>query len=187
MASTALRDGFEEILWIDSDIEFAPEDVFRLRAHEVPIACGIYPKKGRRELACHVLPGTTSLKFGIHEDGLVEVLYVGTGFLHIRREVFDVIQRDLSLPICDEQFGAPNVPFFMPMVVNTQKGDWYLGEDYAFCERARRCGFKVMADTRIRLRHVGKYGYTWEDVGSELPRYGSYRLELNVDGASESE
>jgi GT2 family glycosyltransferase len=45
------------------------------------------------------------------------------------------------------------------MVHMSETGPWYLAEDYAFCERARQCGFKIMADTTIRLWHIGEYAY----------------------------
>jgi hypothetical protein len=35
----------------------------------------------------------------------------------------------------------------------------YLTEDYA-SERARRCGYRLVADTTIRLQHIGAYGYS---------------------------
>ena len=57
MATDALIDGYEETLWIDSDIDFHPDAVDRLRSHGLPIACGIYPQKGRRALASHIMPG----------------------------------------------------------------------------------------------------------------------------------
>lgn len=53
MATDALADGFDETMWIDADIGFDPDDVERLRGHGLPIVCGIYPKKGKRALACH--------------------------------------------------------------------------------------------------------------------------------------
>ena len=31
------------------------------------------------------------------------------------------------------------------------------GEDLSFCWRARQCGYKIMADPRIQLGHVGHY------------------------------
>ena len=52
MATDALADGFDELLWIDSDIEFAADDVARLRAYGEPVVCGLYAKKGWREFAC---------------------------------------------------------------------------------------------------------------------------------------
>ena len=70
------------------------------------------------------------------------------------------------------------VPFFQPIIVDTEKGPWYLAEDYSFCERARRCGFKIMADTRVRLWHVGSYKYSWEDAGIDRERFGDFTLNL---------
>src|SRR6187401_2889186 len=58
MATDALAEGFEETIWIDSDIGFSADDVERLREAKKPIVCGIYPQKGRRALACHLMPGT---------------------------------------------------------------------------------------------------------------------------------
>lgn len=55
---------------------------------------------------------------------------------------------------------------------------WYLAEDFAFCERARQCGYQVMADTSIRLLHFGSYGYTWEDAGADPQRFGTFHFHL---------
>src|SRR5689334_13628737 len=74
IVSDALAEGFEETMWIDSDIGFSPDDVEKLRSHNLPIVSAIYPKKGRRELASHVLPGTKEIVFG-QGGGLIEILY----------------------------------------------------------------------------------------------------------------
>ncbi len=177
MATNALMDGANETMWIDSDVGFSPDDVDRLRSHNLPIVCGIYPKKGQRALSCHLLPETEHLKFG-DGGGLVEILYAAAGFLLVRREVYIEIQRQLGLEFCNERFGRPMVPFFQPMIVPTSEGDWYLAEDYAFCERARRCGFKIYADTTIRLRHYGVYGYSWEDAGNDTQRFATYNFRV---------
>ncbi len=177
MATDALIDGFDETMWIDSDVEFHPDAVGQLRAHGLPICCGVYPQKGRRALACHVLPGTPQMIFG-KAGGLNELLYAGAGFLHVRRHVYLTVQHRLGLPVTNERFGSPMVPFFQPMLHPIEDGTWYLAEDYAFCERARQCGFKVIADTTIRLWHVGSYTYGWEDSGLERERTGSFTLHL---------
>ena len=96
MATDALGDGFAETMWIDSDVGFEPDDIDKLRSHQQPIVCGIYPQKGRRVLACHVMPGTEKLIFG-EEGGLTEILYAGTGFLLVRRAAYEQIQQNLSL------------------------------------------------------------------------------------------
>jgi hypothetical protein len=218
MATDALAAGFAETMWIDADVGFSPDDIDRLRCLDLPLVCAIYPKKGKRELAVHVMPGTKQLVFG-QAGGLVELLYAATGFLLVRREVYETIQRELELPMCNLHFGKGMVPFFQPMVVqgageqagrqaggkdagdraalpdnevirNTRilpgpesplpipSSPWYLAEDFAFCERARQCGYKIWADTRVRLTHIGSYAYTWEEAGSDRQRFATYTYHL---------
>ena len=177
MATDALREGFQELMWIDSDVAFHPDDVERLRTHQLPFACGMYAKKSRREFACVFLPGTENVTFGAI-GGLTEILYAGFGFVHTRRHLYDEIQRQCELPECNTSFGSPMLPYFMPLAVPQGNGHWYLGEDYAFCERARRCGFKMMLDTKIRLWHVGSYSFGWEDAGGEKERFGTYTFHF---------
>lgn len=177
MATDVLMANFEETMWIDADIDFHPDAIDRLRSHNLPIVCGIYPQKGKRALACHILPGTPKMVFG-QGGGLVELKYGATGFLHVRREVYERIQHKLRLPLCNERFGSPMIPFFQPMLHECDDGHWYLAEDYAFCQRASECGFKIMADTTIRLWHVGSYAFGWEDAGMERERIGTFTLHF---------
>ncbi|HWC80868.1 MAG TPA: hypothetical protein VG756_12995, partial [Pseudonocardiaceae bacterium] len=179
MATDALADGFDELMWIDSDIAFEADSVEMLREHELPLVCGIYPKKGVRALACHVLPETDRIVFG-DGGGLMEILYAATGFLLTHREVYEKMAVHEQLPVCNQQFNHLIVPYFLPMVIpHGEEGQqWYLGEDFAFCERAKRSGFPIMADTRVRLDHVGKHNYSWEDAGSEKPRYATYNFNI---------
>jgi predicted O-methyltransferase YrrM len=177
MATDALAQGFEEMVWIDSDIVFDPNDVAKLRAHKLPIVCGLYPKKGPRQFACEFLPGTPGIRLG-KRGGLIEIRYCGFGFAHVRKSVYASIHQRLNLPICNQRFGVPLVPFFEPMSISEGSGKWSLSEDYAFCERARQAGVKIMADTSIRLWHVGPYKYGWEDAGGGLERFAEYNFRL---------
>jgi len=169
MATGALADRFDELMWIDSDIAFEADAVDQLRGHDLPVVAGIYPKKGVQAFALHLESGTAELVVG-EAGGLRDVRYVGAGFLLIQRMVFDDVQRHFGLPICNASFGLPSVPYFLPMVIAHEGGHWYLGEDYAFCERARQAGHKIVIDTTIRLGHVGKYTYGWEDAGQAISR-----------------
>jgi hypothetical protein len=173
LATQALSEGYDELMWIDSDIGFEPESVELLRGHEAPLIGGLYPKRGVADFACHFEAGTTELRVG-ETGGVLAVRYVGTGFLLTRRVVYEDIQRTFALPECNVRFGAPAVPYFLPMVIaEPEGGHWYLGEDFAFCERARTSGHKVLVDSRIRLGHIGKYVYGWEDAGGALTRVSS--------------
>jgi hypothetical protein len=178
LASNALDDGFDELLWIDSDIIFHHDDVEKLRAHEVPVACGIYAKKAKGEFACEFLPGTRQLVFG-KGGGLVEIRYAGCGFMLTRRAAYEQMRQRLGLPECNQRFGRPIVPYFLPMLVADGAGQWYLSEDYAFCERARQCGLRILADSSIRLAHIGSYPNTWEDVGRGKEQFASYTCNFN--------
>ena len=109
IATDALMDGFEETLWIDSDVGFHPDSVDQLRSHPHPIVAGVYPQKGKRALACHVMPGSPSIVFGKH-GGLVELLYAGTGFLLIRREVYLTIQQKAEIAGMQRTLRTPDVP-----------------------------------------------------------------------------
>ncbi len=181
LATNAMIQGFAETLWIDADIGFDPADVGRLRAHPLPIVAGMYPKKGLQELAGHVVPGTAAVKFGIH-GGLVPMNYLPTGFLLVRREVYLTMQAKLGLPVCNELFNSPHIPYFQPFVRSHEESQWYLGEDFSFCERAKACGYNLWMDTRIRLWHIGNYRYSWEDAGIAPQRYDDFTLNLKVDG-----
>jgi hypothetical protein len=64
MATDALEAGFDELLWVDADVVFDPKDVDHIRNLGEPLVAGLYPKKGKRVLAAHMLPGVKRLVFG---------------------------------------------------------------------------------------------------------------------------
>jgi hypothetical protein len=164
LATDILAKGFTETMWIDSDVRFNPDDVERLRAHNLPFVCGLYVRKVERRFTCTFPSGTRKITFG-PGGGLTEVEAVGMGFNLIRKDVFDKIRAQLALPACYEGTKEEVVPYFLSMVIKaSDNGFKYLFEDYSFCLRARVCGFKIMADTRIQLWHIGPYGYSWETL-----------------------
>ena len=175
LASEALADGFDEILWIDSDIGFNPDDIEKLRSHNLPIVSGTYAKKNGKEFSCAFQETGKPLQvhFGT-EGGLIEIQYAPFGFILTRREVFEKIALMPDMKPCNQRFGKPITPYFQPVPIQDGDGLWYLPEDYAFCHRARQCGYKIMADTSIPLRHVGSYEYSWLDIQA-LNGRGSFR------------
>ena len=181
MASDALAEGFDELFWIDADIAFKADDVELLRGHGLPLVAGLYPKKARREMACAFLRSTQSVTLGT-EGGVIEILYAGFGFAYTHRNLYDKMFAELALPVCNERFGKALVPFFAPSAVQDGEagGWWYLAEDYSFCMRARKLGVSVMADTTIRLWHLGDYPYSWEDAGAQPNRYKNYIYKVGA-------
>jgi hypothetical protein len=122
------------------------------------------PQERPEEFACEFLPGTRGLVYG-PQGALKEIRYAGFGFMHTRRIVYETLQSRFALPECNRVGQKPGViPYFLPMIHTEPDGltTRYLAEDYAFCERARQTGFPCIADTTIRLVHVGTHAFTWE-------------------------
>jgi hypothetical protein len=181
LATAAIEQGFAETIWIDADTEFNPDAVERIRSHAYPVVAGIYARKGARAgFAFAEMPGARELVMG-DSGGLTEILYAGTGFLLVRREVYLAIQQRFNLPLCDEGRRNRAIPFFMPMLEDWGGRMSYLGEDYAFSRRARLCGYKIIADTTIRLWHIGPYRYGYEDAGNGVERVATYRHVFESD------
>lgn len=64
MATDAVAQGFDELVWIDSDVVVHPDDVDRLRSHRLPVVGGLDAKKSRREFAATFRPGTQNVRSG---------------------------------------------------------------------------------------------------------------------------
>ena len=77
-----------DLLFIDSDIVFAVEHVKRILSHPEEVVGGMYFKKGQGVAE----PCLNTIKRPvIKPSGLNQVAYIGTGFLRIKRIVFEKI------------------------------------------------------------------------------------------------
>lgn len=171
MVADALAAGFAEFLCLDPAVIFIPGDVERLRRHNLPFVCGLYPLAGVQGLACEFQPGTTTVRFG-HEGGVMPIQSSGLGFTLVRREVFEAIAARHS---------SAAAAFFATSGV----GGGAVGravEDVAFCARARKCGFEIIADTSIRLWRVAPSRVSWEDAGGDRARLDDFTLQVRQTG-----
>jgi hypothetical protein len=177
LATAALDEGYEALLWVDSDQDFEPESAERLCEHAVPFVSALIARRGVRDFACVFNDDTERVGVGA-AGGIVPVRYVGAGFALVRRAAFEAVQAHFALPRIVDPAGAI-VPYYLPMVTEvsgTTLG--YLGEDFAFCDRLRRAGVPVLVDTRLRIGHIGHHTYHWEDVIHELPRLEGAELAI---------
>jgi hypothetical protein len=164
MASEVVHAGIDALLFIDADIAFQPEDAIRLLDDPEPVLAGVYCRRGGGNIAAAFPDERVSVGAG---GGRYRAVGVGAGFLRIRTEVLRRMIDELKLPLCFGE-GAPRGlwPFFLPLIAHDPtSGPQYLQEDYAFCHRCHRIGVNVVADTTIRLWHVGTYAYHLEDIG----------------------
>lgn len=144
----------EYLMQIDHDIRFTPEDLARLVSHKVDVVGGMYAVKQLEDRWI-----MTGLEGEATDDrGLLSVREIGTGFLLISRRCLEKLRADNPdiTYRCDGDPAAPTKwDFFKFGVVDNR----YLSEDYYFCLLARRAGFKVYADTEVRLQHIGAIAY----------------------------
>ena len=144
----------EYLVFIDSDIGFEPEDLFRILSHRVKgIVCGQYfLKQQKPQLVANCIKGEVADK-----RGLVKIKDAGTGFMAIHRDVFTEM-KDKMPPShyyrCDANRDM-RFSFFNAGPANGR----YLSEDYLFCHRAGALGFPVLLDTNVTVRHAGWITY----------------------------
>ena len=91
-AAEFLAGDYTHLLFIDADISFEPSDVDKLLSAEKEVVCSPYPKKyikyqavkDNKELVDFAVSG----KFAKVAENLYEIESVATGFLLIKRNVF---------------------------------------------------------------------------------------------------
>jgi hypothetical protein len=169
------------LLFIDADIGFPPETVFRLLDSGKEVVAAVCPLKSidwdklraaaKADVAdlqaasigyvVRFLP--TADKSVNVENGFAQVAYGGTGFLMIQRQAMQRLvdaHPELKAKMGDmaDPLAAEAVMVFETMI-EPETGQ-YLSEDYAFCRRWRDLGGEIWADFEARLTHVGHAAYT---------------------------
>ena len=164
-------------LFIDADIGFTPEQVFRLIESGADMVAGVYPIKrinwekvkrvieNRRPMPAAALDYVLEVDDPDHVavvNGFTRVRYAGTGFLMIRRHVLETMcQHPAYAPLqffrehsIDALAGSPNRFALFDCMIDQATGT-YLSEDFAFCRRWTDIGGEIWADLQSQLDHVG--------------------------------
>lgn len=152
------------LMFIDSDIEFQPEDMLRALAYDKPILAGAYPKKALPiQYAINfkfVNPETKQIRV---ENGAVEVLDASTGFFLIKRETIEkMIKAHPELHYRNDSNIDPRFNKHCYALFDTildPDDNRYLSEDYTFCRRWQKLGGEIWLDPNTRLNHVGSYTF----------------------------
>ena len=137
---------YKKIFWIDSDIEWKPEDFLKLYESELEIVSGLYQLDWAGTVAVNYPNGrgvptrVNKVEFLLH-DAPVEVGGVGFGFLAVKQGVFEKMARPWFL-INRVQWSESNPE----LKVN-------VGEDYSWCANASRAGFKIWVDPSVKVKH----------------------------------
>ena len=165
-ATDTLRAGFDELMWIDSDLEFDPDTIDQLRSLELPLACGVYARRRPEGLAWNVFGEIGPIANSSTGNPLI-ITYAEAGFLLSWREVYLAIQQSQDVSPCRKPGGRTFLPFFLPLIVHEDGDLHYLPEGFSFCVRVRRCGFSIAADRTISPRPIVSLPAGWENLGSQ--------------------
>ena len=152
-----------KLLFIDADIGFEPENIWRLLRKDADIALAPYITKS--------LQGPKHSKFvlkfpneeaEIGEDGFVEVVSGPTGFMMIDRKAFERLDKECPVPntrMTQIQNGKVvedlNYPTYFDCI--THEKDGALGEDISFCRKWEDIGGTIWADAEAALTHYGTF------------------------------
>lgn len=170
------------LLFIDADIGFEPEQVFRLMDFGADVTAAVYPLKRLdwRRVAAVAAAGTVPLESGsltytvqfpdaekfTVRNGFACVEYAGTGFLMIRRQaLLAMIERYPELRYAHEHkpddrlAGNPWRYALFHSIIDEKTGT-YLPEDFSFCRRWTDMDGEIWADLNSRLTHVGAVDFT---------------------------
>jgi hypothetical protein len=188
-----LRTDFTHLLFIDSDIHYSPQDVLALLALDKDVIGGPYPKKSINwnnvahaarthpdmptgdlanlvgEYVFNVVKGTT--KFEVTEP--LEVLEIGTGFMLVKRKVFDDMAKQYpTIQYKPDHVGQANfdgsryIHAYFDTVIDSKDSitgggsDRYLSEDYMFCQMWRKMGGQIYLCPWMKTQHIGTYAFT---------------------------
>ena len=187
LARLFLEKGFDYLMFIDADISFDGQAVATLMAADKDICVGIYPKKevdwkkvgeaaklGKENLADYggaFVFNMVGDRAETNEDGCIEVRHGGTGFMLIKRKVFEDLMPHVPTyrtssykdPVTNEYVKPLTHEFFATSIDHTGA---LLSEDYHFCEIWRKIGGKIYANPFIKLEHVGTYVFGGDIVKS---------------------
>ena len=191
LTATFLKTDCTHLMFIDADIKFDPNAILAMLEVDKDIICGIYPKK---EINWESVK--QAMDAGVPNDRLkhhtgsfvvnlvdyqgevtvpvnqpVEIFNGGTGFMLIKREVFEQLAD--KVPSYSNDVGdlsgqmkqAEKIYEYFATSIEPETNR-LLSEDYHFCRLWRQAGGKVYAAPWAQLSHIGTYAFEGQLVGA---------------------
>jgi len=147
------------LMFIDADIGWEPWHLLVMLDAQKDVIGGLYPMKSLPIKWCvNGIPGQPEPAAG---ENLIEVSKTGTGFMLIKRDVFEKLDAHPATKPFKNDIGLdPALDPYMKTYFDTavREGRYY-SEDWTFCENWRDIGGQVWVDKRVLLRHTGTYTF----------------------------
>ena len=171
-----LKTDCTHLLFIDADMKFHAPHVMGMLSVDKSIICGIYPKKEINWQTVHAAAnqGVPPEQLKTHSGSLnfnlinyqptvdmafnqpYEIEAGGTGFMLIKRRIFDAISVDIPTYNKEIDGKIEQIGEYFALTRNPKDGTLF-GEDYHFCHLARSKGIKIWAAPWAELGHFGNY------------------------------
>ena len=149
------------LFFVDADIGWEPWHLLVLLNRDVDVIGGLYPMKTMP--IKWVVNGFEGAEEG--PDGLQEVSKAGTGFLLMKKHVFEKMKSHPAVKQYKNDIGLdPKFDQHLKTYFDTAvRQNRYYSEDWTFCENWRDLGGKIWVDKRVLLRHSGSYVFCMEN------------------------
>jgi len=166
-----LNSGFDYMLFVDADVEFAPEAVMRMLVPKKDIICTPYRVKELNTKYAVKFKDPDDIK--IEPFDLVEIEEGPAGLILIHRKVFELLmnkhpelkinfdkaaQKKMNKEIGAEDAIDKYMYNFWDTTFRLDTGEWK-GEDLAFCALARGAGIRIYANLDSETTHHGSWGW----------------------------
>ena len=149
------------LMFIDADIGWEPWHLLVMLNAQKDVIGGLYPMKSLPIKWCvNGIPDADQND----PSGLIEVTKTGTGFLLIKRDVFDKLNAHPAVKSFTNDIGLdPVLNIYMKTYFDTAvRENRYYSEDWTFCENWRDIGGQVWVDKRVLLKHTGTYVFDYQ-------------------------
>ena len=175
VALAALND-FDDLIFIDGDIDWDPSWVNTLLRYKVDVVGGTYRKKSddREEYVCKSMKNPADVDT---KTGLMKVDGLGAGFLRLSAKAIKHLW-DTAEPYVDGSGKQARMVFEVKVI----DGE-LVSEDIMMCRKLKEGGFDIHMDPRMCCGHSGQKRF----VGNFVDWYGRFLEELAASAAQKVE
>lgn len=175
IADFFLKSDCSHLIFIDADIHFPGDAILKLFNADEDIVCAAYPKKfiDWENIKTAIKNKTTNdlEKYGAsyvlnfldtdkevypNKKGLIEVKHSGTGFMIIKRNVFEKLE-SITNKARASNFGRFDNWYREYFKTEVDEEGVFQTEDWYFCNTWKKIGGKIFLMPNINLNHIGMH------------------------------
>lgn len=148
-----LKTDFQDLLFVDADVGFSAADVVKVCKNPADICMGLYRLKTADMKVRFPALMFDPVERHPKDESLIKLQYGPAGFMRIRRHVLEAMIETWP----DDWFTDDEHGKIYDLFPFGRFGNYFMGEDIAFCERAKEAGFEIYAAQGLTLHHAGEH------------------------------